>query len=300
MTKQEKLDHTTHHNRQFPRLAATAATFLVAVMMGHTAKGYPGDQWILPIDKDHVDIGGYGSTWFSGEGYDGTDAFEGWGADGRRRVYWALNGLSISNTVVPITTEQYTIEWFQTSGESSDWQPIEGNLRGYPGIAGSDALMDPIVPWAGASDQNHQWIGAEGIAGTPGTWTRTGPGPHTPTSTNYNADPGGIYMWLTRGAYLYAKWDFPWSIRHTWSALRLTQVTITRPVFKSVTKSGNTLTLTWSAGGGGNYQVQYKTNLSQVGWINLGDTIPATNLTTSTTDVNPPDARRYYRVQVLP
>src|ERR1019366_778219 len=102
MTRQEKLYHTKHHNRQFPRLAATAATFLVAVMLGHTAKGYPGDQWILPID--HVDHFGSGCTWFLGEGYNGTDAFEGWGPDGSRRVYWALNGQSISNTVVPITT----------------------------------------------------------------------------------------------------------------------------------------------------------------------------------------------------
>jgi hypothetical protein len=107
-------------------------------------------------------------------------------------------------------------------------------------------------------------------------------------------------MWLTRGAYLYAKWDFSWGIRHTWSALRLTQVTITRPVIQSVSKSGNTLTLTWSAGGGGHYQVQYKTSLSQVGWSNLGDPIPATNSITRASDVNPPDARRFYRVQVLP
>ena len=295
MTKQERLDHTTHHNRQFPRLAATAATFLVAVMMGHTAKGYPGDQWILPIH--HVDNCGSGCTVFPGEGYDGTAAVEGWGWDAARRVYWALNGLSTLNTVVPITTEQYTIEWFQTPGESSDWQPIESQFRG---VDGENWPIDPKFPWAGAYGTSHQYIGAEGIAGTPGTWTTTGPGPHTPTSTNYNASPDGIYMWLTRGAYLYAKWDFSWGIRHTWSALRLTQVTITRPVIQSVSKSGNTLTLTWSAGGGGNYQVQYKTNLSQVGWSNLGVPIPANNSTTSASDVNPPEARRFYRVQVLP
>lgn len=294
MTRQEKLDHTTHQNRRFPRLAATAATFLLAVMMGHNAKGYPGDQWILLID--HVDVGSSGSTWFPGDGYNGTDAFEGWGWDAVRRVYWALNGLSISNTVVPITTEQYTIEWFQTI-DSSEWQPIESQFRG---VDGEIYPKDPKIPWAGSYGTSHQYIGAEGIAGTPGTWTTTGPGPHTPNSTDYNAGDNGIYMWLTRGSWLYAKWDFGWSIRHTWSALRLTQVTITRPVIQSVSKSGNTLTLTWSAGGGGNYQVQYKTNLSQVGWSNLGDPIPATNPTTSASDVNPPDACRFYRVQVLP
>ena len=104
-----------------------------------------------------------------------------------RRVYWALNGLSLTTSnAFPTTTEQYTIEWFQTIW-ASEWQPIEGNLRGNPGIAGSDALMDTnSVPWAGAFGQNHQWIGAEDTIGGAGTWVSTGPGPHTPTSTNYN------------------------------------------------------------------------------------------------------------------
>ena len=280
-----------------PFLTIFATLFIVA----GTAKGYPGDQWILLIDhKDGSSFYGWGNA-----GYDGTTAYEAAGQDPVRRVYWAMNGQSVSNTVYPITTEQYTIEWFQPTSGAADWQPIEGNLRGNPAIAGSDDLMDPIVPWAGAYGQNHQWIGAEGIAGTPGTWTTTGLGPHTPDSTDYNAGPNGIYMWLKRGAYLYAKWDFAFDpavnpLDHTWSALRLTQVTATRPVITSVSKSGNNVILTWSAGGGGNYQVQYKTNLSQVGWSNLGGTIPAENLTTSTTDIDPPDARRYYRVQVLP
>jgi hypothetical protein len=208
-----------------------------------------------------------------------------------------LKGLSISNTVVPITTEQYTIEWFQTPNQSSEWQPIESQFRG---VDGEIYPNDPKIPWVGSYGTSHQYIGAQGITGGDGTWIPTGPGPHTPNSPNYNAGDNGIYMWLTRGSWLYAKWDFPWSIQHTWSALRLTQVTITRPVIQSVSKSGDTLTLTWSAGGGGNYQVQYKTNLSQVGWSNLGGTIPATSLTTSASDVNPPDACRFYRVQVLP
>ena len=293
---QDKLNPISLEKRLSPLLIPFLPIFATLFIMGGTAMGYPGDQWILPID--HRDGGGY--VGWGGAGYDGTTAYEAIGADPVRRVYWAMNGQSVSNTVFPITTEQYTIEWFQPTTGGTDWQPIEGNLRGNPGIAGSDALMDPIVPWAGAYGQNHQWIGAQGSDGTPGSWTTTGLGPHTPDSTSYTAGPNGIYMWLTRGAYLYAKWDFSFSIDHTWSALRLTQVTVTRPVFKSVTKSGNNVTLAWSAGGGGNYQVQYKTNLSQVGWSNLGGTIPANNLTTSTIDVNPPDARRYYRVQVLP
>jgi hypothetical protein len=32
-------------------------------------------------------------------------------------------------------------------------------------------------------------------------------------------------MWLKKGSWLYAKWDYGWDIDHTWSAIRLTQVT---------------------------------------------------------------------------
>jgi hypothetical protein len=32
-------------------------------------------------------------------------------------------------------------------------------------------------------------------------------------------------MWLTAGSWLYAKWDFPFEIYRSWSAIRLTQVT---------------------------------------------------------------------------
>jgi hypothetical protein len=293
MTKQEQLDSISDHKRTPSPSAAFVAIFATLFIMGGTAKGYLGDQWILPIH--HKDGGGW--VQWSGAGYDGTDAFEAQGMDPVRRVYWALGGLSTSNTVFPTTTEQYTIEWFQPTTGATSWQPIESQFRG---VDGENWPIDSKIPWVGSYSQNHQYIGADGSAGTPGAWTTTGPGPHTPNSTNYNAGDNGIYMWLTRGSWLYAKWDFGWSIDHTWSALRLTQVTITRPVIQSVSKSGDTLTLTWSAGGGGNYQVQYKTNLSQVGWSNLGDPIPATNLTTSASDVNPPDASRFYRVLVLP
>ena len=184
----------------------------------------------------------------------GTTAYEAVGADPVRRVYWALNGLSVSNTVFPITTEQYTIEWFQPTAGKTDWQPIESQFHG---VNGETYPNDPWIPWAGAYGTSHQYIAAPGTVGGAGTWITTGPGPQTPDSPSYNAGPIGIYMWLTRGSWLYAKWDFfpPLNnIDHTWSALRLTQVTITRPVNSTLaTKSGNTITLTWKAGGGGDY-----------------------------------------------
>ncbi len=300
MIEQDQLDHTSHANHPFPRLASVPATLLAAlvIMMGTTVKGAPGDKWILPIN--HVDGSGY--TIGYGEGYDGGDTYEydNFGSPAPVvRVYWALDGLSVgTSNAVPTTTEQYTIEWWQpvTTG-GVDWQPIESQFRG---VDGEVWPIEPKIPWAGTLGQNHQWIGAEGIAGTPGTWTTTGPGPHTPNGTNYTAGDNGIYMWLTRGSWLYAKWDFGFRIDHTWSALRLTQVTETpiRPVIQSVSQSNNTITLTWSALANKTYQVQYKTNLAQTNWINLGGTTPGASPTATALDVNPPEPSRFYRVQV--
>jgi hypothetical protein len=50
------------------------------------------------------------------------------------------------------------------------------------------------------------------------------------------------------------------------------------------------------------YQVQYKTNLVQTNWINLGKPLIATNgnLTVSDTNAIRSSPQRFYRVQVLP
>ena len=48
------------------------------------------------------------------------------------------------------------------------------------------------------------------------------------------------------------------------------------------------------------YQLQYKTNLTQTGWINLGNPITASGGILSTNDVPPADPQRFYRLQVLP
>ncbi len=71
------------------------------------------------------------------------------------------------------------------------------------------------------------------------------------------------------------------------------------PVFQSVTKTNGNVTLTWSTVSGGDYQLQYKTNLMQVNWNNLGFVIGATNSTIVASDVAPPNAQRFYRVLLL-
>jgi len=68
----------------------------------------------------------------------------------------------------------------------------------------------------------------------------------------------------------------------------------------AVSISGNTATLTWNAISNTAYQVQYKTNLANLDWSQLGPQITATNTIASVSDTfSPAFARRFYRVFVL-
>ncbi len=72
------------------------------------------------------------------------------------------------------------------------------------------------------------------------------------------------------------------------------------PVFQTINKSNNLLTFTWSAASGKTYQLQFKTNLFQPNWQNIGGVITASGLTASTTDSIGPGKQRFYRVGLLP
>jgi uncharacterized repeat protein (TIGR03803 family) len=77
-------------------------------------------------------------------------------------------------------------------------------------------------------------------------------------------------------------------------------VIVPAPRFQMETKAGTTLTLTWSATVGENYQMLYKTNLTQAAWSNLNNSILATNPTMMTPDTIGPDHQRFYRILLLP
>ena len=70
--------------------------------------------------------------------------------------------------------------------------------------------------------------------------------------------------------------------------------------FVHASRSGTTLTLTWNSVPGAKYQVQYTTNLVHTNWVSLGGPITTSTITTTNTDTSLTDARRFYRVQVLP
>ncbi len=72
------------------------------------------------------------------------------------------------------------------------------------------------------------------------------------------------------------------------------------PSFQSVAKTGGSANFTWTAMAGLAYQLQYKTNLTQANWINLGGPLAGTNGILFATDATASDPRRFYRIELLP
>jgi hypothetical protein len=193
------------------------------------AMAYVGDQWILGIH--HINNEG-SFTSYAGAGYAGPqssgnatytgNAYGRAGTDGTARVYWELSGDSVNTgRPVPSDTHLYRVEFFGTTEAGhNNWQPVESQFHG---AGGEEFPMDAHIPWGGQFGTNHQYIAADGA--DDGLWHVLGPGPQADT----NAPADGTMLWLTSGSWLYSKWDFPFAIDRTWSALRLTQMTVPEP-----------------------------------------------------------------------
>jgi hypothetical protein len=72
------------------------------------------------------------------------------------------------------------------------------------------------------------------------------------------------------------------------------------PRFQSVSVRTGSLMMTWNGATGFTYQVQYKTNLTQLYWSNSGGPIFATGNIVTGYDVIGPDRQRFYRVTLVP
>ncbi|HEY5043004.1 MAG TPA: hypothetical protein VIK53_13490, partial [Verrucomicrobiae bacterium] len=71
---------------------------------------------------------------------------------------------------------------------------------------------------------------------------------------------------------------------------------INPPAFQTLMQTNGVFKFNWSTVQGVNYQVQYKTNLVQTNWINLGSGIVATNSTMTISD-SPTNSQRFYRIR---
>ena len=71
------------------------------------------------------------------------------------------------------------------------------------------------------------------------------------------------------------------------------------PILQLGAASGGAVSLMWSAAAGQKFQVQYKNNLLDSGWLNLGGPLTATTGTVTFSD-SPTNAQRFYRLLLVP
>jgi len=73
-----------------------------------------------------------------------------------------------------------------------------------------------------------------------------------------------------------------------------------RPFAITATRqAGDVIGFSWNAMPGSSYQIQYKTNVLQVDWMNLGGPLAATNSEMSFADTGASDSQRFYRVVLV-
>jgi hypothetical protein len=99
------------------------------------------------------------------------------------------------------------------------------------------------------------------------------------------------------GSYSVTVTNYYGSVTSSTASLTVTLPPIV-PTFTQ-TNGSSDFGFTWSAIPGVTYQVQYKTNLAQADWINLGDPITTTNPAASILDSFGTDPERFYRVQLV-
>ena len=72
------------------------------------------------------------------------------------------------------------------------------------------------------------------------------------------------------------------------------------PKFLTVTNASGLLQFSWSAAVGRAYQVQYRSDLAQGTWVDLGGSVIATSTTMAGSDPITTNPQRFYRVILLP
>ncbi len=144
---------------------------------------------------------------------------------------------------------------------------------------------------------------AGGLALVPGTYHVFGNNGTTPYYGSVNSDSNtALNSDLASGAPISASQlylDLTTASDHLPVVADYTiPITVPAPVFQSVTGTGGTVRFTWSAVASVVYQLQYRTNLAQGNWSNLGSAITATNAVMSASDSIGPDPQRFYRLLV--
>ena len=121
---------------------------------------------------------------------------------------------------------------------------------------------------------------------------------------------GTVVAWGGTGSEAYGQANLPVGLtnvtaissngRHSLALVKMPSATPSAtPVFQPLTRLCNALSLVWTAISGRNYEVQYKTDLSQPDWLHLAN-VTATNSTATAPDTITNDQQRFYRVVLMP
>jgi uncharacterized repeat protein (TIGR03803 family) len=211
------------------------------------------------------------------------------GADGNFYGTAEYGGTNDSGTVFKIMTNGTLSTLYSFTGGGDGANPAAGLVQG------TDGNFYGTTEYGGAyKDQSGDTFGTVFKITSGGTLTTVysftgGSNGAYPNSALVQGTDGNFYGTTSAGG------------AHGDGAIfRLSLVSPPRPVFQSVTKAGGTITLTWSALAGQTYQLQFKTNLNQTSWNNLGSVIIATNSTATALDSIGPDPQRFYRVKIGP
>lgn len=75
---------------------------------------------------------------------------------------------------------------------------------------------------------------------------------------------------------------------------------VERPVIASISQSNGNVTLTWTSFAGAAYRVEYRAGINSGPWLTLNPRVTSAGSTTSLSDSVGSEAKRYYRVVLLP
>jgi hypothetical protein len=144
-------------------------------------------------------------------------------------------------------------------------------------------------------------------------WIDTGPAPANGTEFSVAWDGGTIFDQTNFSGYGWTNMQFTLPATNTSTVLSFgfrndpafygfddVSVMAEKPVLLQPTQRGGLQTFFWNAIVGGNYQVQYTTNLNNTNWISLGGTIAATNVIMTTTNAALTNGAEYFRVLLVP
>jgi subtilase family serine protease len=195
---------------------------------------------------------------------------------------------------------------FVDDGTYSSYSPVSGNYFAALGQPATLAyLSQPLVTRAGQLYLLSLWL--ENPSGaTPNQFQIQWNTNVTAANVVFNQTNMGTFgytnlLFVLQAATNTTTLQFGFRNDNDYFALdNVSVVPVPAPMFQTPVPIPGAIELTWAALPGLQYQLQYKPNLTQTNWIDLGIPITASNNSVSTTDLLSSDQQRFYRVQLVP